>query len=187
MEVAMTEQGTLKELNVKPVDVVEYTAIGEKYMTPTVFTFAGWVDGIPYDTTMNLGDNEKSLRTDEKAIFRIICRAAQPAATHDLTAITTPFGLLDEATQEALRAHGGPYEYWNHLCKWTHTDGPAYDCKTVYRVKPAPEIKKEKIKAMMTETGSIFAHAEGDGQALIVTFNRINGVIDLASYRVEPR
>lgn len=35
----------------------------------------------------------------------------------DLTKITTPFGLLDEVhgpgTKAALKAHGGPYEYWD--------------------------------------------------------------------------
>ena len=30
----------------------------------------------------------------------------------DLTKITTPYGLLDEATQKALQDHGGPYEEW---------------------------------------------------------------------------
>ena len=34
---------------------------------------------------------------------------AEWADTPDLTTLTTPFGLLDRETQEALKAHGGPY------------------------------------------------------------------------------
>lgn len=56
----------------------------------------------------------------------------------DLTAIKTPFGLLDRETQEALKAHGGPYEYLNSRCEWKDTpkcdDVPGY----AHRVKPAP-------------------------------------------------
>ena len=38
----------------------------------------------------------------------------------DLTDLKTPFGLLDRETQEALKAHGGPYEYWNGG-SWTNS------------------------------------------------------------------
>ena len=31
----------------------------------------------------------------------------------DLTKIEKPFGLLDAETQAALKAHGGPWEYFN--------------------------------------------------------------------------
>lgn len=58
----------------------------------------------------------------------------------DLTAITTPFGLLDRETQEALRAHGGPYEYWNGG-SWTNSASETLhdiDTALTYRVKPAP-------------------------------------------------
>jgi len=60
----------------------------------------------------------------------------------DLTAITTPFGLLDRETQEALKAHGGPYERFNALgdwCEWT----PDWLPSTTYRVKPAPPKPRE--------------------------------------------
>lgn len=59
----------------------------------------------------------------------------------DLTAITTPFGLLDAETQEALKTHGGPYECWSlgGACKWQAVtwDFDWLD-EHVYRVKPAP-------------------------------------------------
>lgn len=55
----------------------------------------------------------------------------------DLTAITTPFGLLDEATQEALKAHGGPIERWGAYEGWVICP-PLWQAPTVYRVRPAP-------------------------------------------------
>lgn len=61
----------------------------------------------------------------------------------DLTKITTPYGLLDEATRKALRDHGGPYEIfirggWNKLSK-AFFDSP----ENVYRVKAAPPKPRE--------------------------------------------
>ena len=66
--------------------------------------------------------------------------------TVDLTAITTPFGLLDKATQDALRAHGGPWQYYTDYdgwrdCKWI--GAWPYVPGTVYRVKPQPSTPRE--------------------------------------------
>lgn len=63
----------------------------------------------------------------------------------DLTTITTPFGLLDAETRAALRAHGGPYEYWNGG-SWTNSASEALhdiDTALTYRVKPAPPKPRE--------------------------------------------
>lgn len=63
----------------------------------------------------------------------------------DLTKLTAPFGLLDAETQEALKAHGGPYLFWN----WSRNDwlirdsDPCFHTATVYRVKPAPPKPRE--------------------------------------------
>lgn len=51
----------------------------------------------------------------------------------DLTKITSAFGLLDEATQEAMRAHGGPYERFSDG-GWVDIE-PRWTQMTVYRVK----------------------------------------------------
>lgn len=62
----------------------------------------------------------------------------------DLTRITTPFGLLDPETQEALKAHGGPYEFWNFYGRWQSTERCAlWQATTVYRVKAAPPKPRE--------------------------------------------
>lgn len=60
----------------------------------------------------------------------------------DLTAITTPFGLLDRETQEALRAHGGPLEHWTGL-GWHLSSDPYFASDTTYRAKPAPPKPRE--------------------------------------------
>jgi len=60
----------------------------------------------------------------------------------DLTAITTPFGLLDRETQEALKAHGGPWEMYVGDA-WADNDEPIWHKATVYRVKPAPPKPRE--------------------------------------------
>ena len=60
----------------------------------------------------------------------------------DLTALKTPFGLLDAETQAALKAHGGPYEWWDgHL--WSPYTAPRWSGASTYRVKPAPPKPRE--------------------------------------------
>lgn len=64
----------------------------------------------------------------------------------DLTTITTPFGLLDAETQAAIKAHGGPYQYWFPEDGWRDYKGighPTWTVHTVYRVKPAPPKPRE--------------------------------------------
>jgi hypothetical protein len=61
----------------------------------------------------------------------------------DLTAITTPFGLLDRDTQEALKAHGGPWEHLSACGVWCHTEMCGNTPGYVYRVKPAPPKPRE--------------------------------------------
>ena len=62
----------------------------------------------------------------------------------DLTKITTPFGLLDEETQDALMAHGGPYEYWASIGEWSDVRlNPAWGVATTYRVKSLPPKPRE--------------------------------------------
>ncbi len=63
----------------------------------------------------------------------------------DLTAITTPFGLLDAETQAALKAHGGPYEAFTDAgwreerVRWQDS----WSKMVVRRVKPQPPKPRE--------------------------------------------
>lgn len=75
--------------------------------------------------------------------------------TQDLTAITTPFGLLDEETREALKAHGGPYELYEGYDRWLSFlsfENPSWLDSITYRVKPAPPTPRE-WHAGFTESG----------------------------------
>jgi hypothetical protein len=59
----------------------------------------------------------------------------------DLTKITTPYGLLDKDTQEALKtAHslGKTIQIFDILGKWSEVCNPKFDVALAYRVKPEP-------------------------------------------------
>ncbi|MDD9727200.1 hypothetical protein PVV74_17200 [Roseovarius sp. SK2] len=67
--------------------------------------------------------------------------------TVDLTAITTPFGLLDEETQAALKEHGGPYEFFHGDACWLSVAGsPLWVGATTYRAKPAPKVETVTVE-----------------------------------------
>lgn len=160
MEVAM-ETGTLKELNVKPGDVVEWVSINE----PDDFTkdHHGKLHTIKEDYRVMLGDGPVYWgyvrdNEDDTVVWRIISRASKPAQpAPDLTALTAPFGLLDEATQEALRAHGGPYETYG-TGGWHPVSDPAFRSWTAYRVKPSPIIETEHMQIINAD-GMLLANA----------------------------
>lgn len=56
----------------------------------------------------------------------------------DLTKITTPFGLLDEATQKALRECGGPWEFYNSDGWEDVGERPQWIPVFAIRLKPQP-------------------------------------------------
>ena len=60
----------------------------------------------------------------------------------DLTKLTTPYGLLDDATREALKAHGGPYEMYDER-GWRDISNPRFAGGNTYRVKPSPPKPRE--------------------------------------------
>lgn len=62
----------------------------------------------------------------------------------DLTKLTAAYGLLDAETQEALKAHGGPYELWRGGHWGDKGEGEEFDTWYTYRVKPQPPKPREK-------------------------------------------
>ncbi len=60
----------------------------------------------------------------------------------DLTKITTPYGLLDEATQKALRECGGPWEVVDND-GWEDIADPGWHFGSTYRQKPQPPKPRE--------------------------------------------
>ena len=176
------EVGTMKELNVKPGDVVECVTEEEGCFTVGNLYFCNGEGRIEDDH----GD-EWPLKYGglyPYATFRIISRTT-PTPAIDLTVITTPFGLLDKATQDALLAHGGPYEYY-YGGKWYPTDTvEEEDYHWAHRVKPAPKRETVTMDVYLDVTGCIY-HSE-IGPPVRVTFDRVDGKIDLSTYKVEPR
>jgi len=59
----------------------------------------------------------------------------------DLTKITTPFGLLDAETQQALRDYKGQMEYYPTYGDWLHVQVVNWHNNSTYRAKPAPVTK----------------------------------------------
>lgn len=84
----------------------------------------------------------------------------------DLTAITTPFGLLDRETQEALKAHGGPYERFTALGNWVDLDLPEWVPGHAYRVKTAPPKPRERW-LRIGPNGEFITCAAGDRGAAL--------------------
>ena len=82
----------------------------------------------------------------------------------DLTKITTPFGLLDPDTQEALKGHGGPYELY---CPagWSNYFGqPQWHTNKVCRVKPQPRKPREFVAFLYDDGKSVLVEAPGNGE-----------------------
>lgn len=79
------EIGSLASLNAQPGDVIEYTAIGEPMFKAEAFTFGGWVDGVPYASDHVLGSEDECLRTDAKAVFKMLRRAAPTGPVRTVT------------------------------------------------------------------------------------------------------
>ena len=97
---------------------------------------------------------------------------AEVPAKVDLTNITTPFGLLNETTQEALKTHEGPWEMYD-IGGWTLNPKPMWSKCRVYRVKRMPVVVKQKV------------HQALWGIDLIITATAIDGVIDESSFKIE--
>jgi len=56
----------------------------------------------------------------------------------DLTKITTPFGLLDPETQEALRKWEHGWDYYSGKDGWLEWPDPSWSTIGTYRARPAP-------------------------------------------------
>lgn len=56
----------------------------------------------------------------------------------DLTKITTPFGLMDPETQEALRKWEHGWDYYSGEDGWLEWPDPSWSTVGTYRARPAP-------------------------------------------------
>lgn len=199
-------EGTLRELDVKPGDVCCHVESGHEYR----FDGKPDSDGLYPVTRMNdpWGNGNKGqpdhIAPDSPNTFRLVSRATATdadAATLqrvmeastpavDLTALTSPFGLLPPETQDALKAHDGVVEFYSSRAGWVDVAGdPFWDCATAYRAAPQPKVETVTNREMyLTARGCIASNAKLDGAIPVrITYTTTNGVIDPASYRVEAR
>lgn len=83
----------------------------------------------------------------------------------DLTKLTTPFGLLDRETQDALRANGLLREIFTGS-QWKVTESPHWVDKYTYRARPAPLVPDSidwshvapKVRYMARDRHDDFSH-----------------------------
>jgi len=90
----------------------------------------------------------------------------------DIFNIEKPFGMLDEATQEALLTYDGEIEIYNHNGLWQVTRIPGWIESTTYRAVPKP--KRETVTAHLVL---------GPNQCQTVALDIIDGEPDLNSIR----
>jgi len=134
----MTEIGTLKELNVKPGDVVEYVISGDIYtIAPNKCLIHpnGYIAWYPFwGTCYN---------------FRLISRASEiPKLWRDMT---------DAEKGALLLAHheGKVIEYFIGGCGWMKCPAPIWSYGHAYRVKPEPKRVTVPLLADFKEIGTI--------------------------------
>ena len=133
----MSEIGTLKELNVKPGDVVEFTETGAKYTTGVNL----W--GRLVDVADGVGLNPINKK------FRIISRAADTLKLwRDMTAAEK--GVLLLAHHE-----GKVIETFLSRTGWVETKSPQWFVGSAYRVKPEPKRITVPLMADFKEIGTI--------------------------------
>lgn len=166
----MKNVGTLKELDVKPGDVVEY---------------------IPKCDSYTIAENERIIFEDGKTLrywawntcsdWRIISRASDnPKLWRDMTP--------EEKGSLLLAAHEGKViegrnETWDDDC-WMTIPKPSWNESSAYRVRPEPKVET------VTIYGSPSKHVQWCLEQCgldthRITFNTINGKPDCASIKME--
>jgi hypothetical protein len=156
-----SEYKTLRELNVKPGDVVEHEKSKACY---NVFFKDGeiWVGSLP-------------LR-ESRQMYRIISRASEtPKLWRDMTPEEKGALLLAHHEGKVIELFG---------LEWTKTPFNVFSCWNAYRVRPEP--KRETV----TFVGHVFegkwcGMAASDGRGHRITFDLIDGNPDCASIKME--
>ena len=164
--------GTLKELDVKPGDVVEYVPSGNKTTVTYIFGDQYYGDG----------ENSEQPYTD-RPLFRVVSRAS--AGHHKLWKDMTP-----EEKGALLLAHheGKIIQFWYSGMKgWTDNAGhpPNWFKDTAYRVKPEPVVE---TVTLFGQAGFCWAFShlqENDGDTHHITFDLIDGKPDCNSIKME--
>ena len=154
----MKEVGTLKELDVKPGDVVECVN-GKGYATT----------GYEYTVSAGYKVNGYKIESINSSLFRIISRANTPKLWRDMT--DAEKGALLLAFHE-----GKVIEYWRRGSGgWGSCSSAGIYDNGAYRVRPEPKVA--------THTHVVFAHGESRG----TKYNTIDGKVDWSSFEVMDK
>jgi len=153
----MTEIGTLKELNLKPGDVVKCVS------TPNFD--CEWTIGSLYTMTdIGLPSDKNIPQRISISEFRLISRASEiPKLWRDMT---------DAEKGALLLAHheGKVIEYFIGGCGWMKCPAPIWSYGHAYRVKPEPKRVTVPLMADFKEIGTI---------------DLVDGKPDLASIKLD--
>ncbi len=155
----MSEVGTLKELDVKPGDVVE--CVRGKVYADT---------GYKYTVNAEYEVNGRKIENIDSSQFRIISRATQtPKLWRDMT---------DAEKGALLLAHheGKVIEVWRRGSGGWATFPECFHENEAYRVRPEPKVEVVDVFWKRGETG--YNHKIG-------TMNLIDGKPDCASIKME--
>ena len=153
------ETGTLKELNVKPGDVVGYT-------------FGHKSEPVYYDVKKDWIERALTWEEAGRPYWRIISRASapQPKLWRDMT--PEEKGALLLAAHEGKVIEGYIFDEW-HKADWSYCPSPM---ETIaYRVRPEPKRK----------TVVLWISPDGDTGIKIGTIDMIDGKPDPDSIRME--
>ena len=134
--------GTLKELNVKPGDVVGYRVRITYTMKMRNKEMWAWNEMGHWGFRV-----AKSRET-----YTIISRATpdlpyghvtlSDGRRVDLTKNRVRCDLMDPEELQVMKDHGGPYEKWG-LGEWSHCSDPMWITAMTYRVAPKPVVETE--------------------------------------------
>lgn len=157
---------TLKELNAKPGDVVQFFG-GEEYTV------------MPNKSLKHPnGSIEPYFYWDTTGYFTVVSRAEDtPTKWGDMT---------PEQKGALLLAHheGKVIEwYYDLACEFSLTNSPVWGDSLAYRIKPEPKIKEVVLHGAGNEWGQACKASSEDTHR--ITFNTVDGVPDCSSVKME--
>jgi len=162
------EVGTLKELNVKPGDVVEYIPTGNRHTV---------LDGKRL-TISNGNTVDYEYNWDCSKYFRIVSRAEEPPKLwRDMTPEEKGALLLAHYEGKQIEVNRGPFE----CGEWREDHYPEWMHNYAYRIKPKPKVETVNLYSNDCAYGRLIEAMRGHR----ITFNLIDGKPDCTSIKME--
>lgn len=160
------EIGTLKELNVKPGDVVEC-------VEGRGCAFKGASYTITQDRRLGAGEEHISRVTNSR--FRIISRAG-PKLWKDMSPEEKGALLLAAHEGKVIEALQSNVEVW-------YKARPSWSDNITYRIRPEPKVRSVDLYCGQLTVGALLKKHWSDTHR--ITFTTIDGVPDCSSIKME--